>query len=162
MRGSGWPGVVARHNHRELVGTVKAGTLKLRVDRQGLVYEVELPRSPWGDDVLELVRRGDVDQSSFAFICRADDWRVSEQGYPLRRCRSANWWTSRRSIAPAYPDTSAGLRSRWPASSTRRSTRCGRWRNVTSCARLFPRRLDGNGGDGVAATGAGPVGEDVA
>jgi HK97 family phage prohead protease len=109
-KGYGWPDVVARHNHRELVGTVKAGTLELRVDRQGLAYEVELPASPGGDDLLELVRRGDVDQSSFAFIVRADQWDVSEQGYPMRTLTDVQLVDVAPVDSAAYPETTAGLR----------------------------------------------------
>src|SRR5690242_1266310 len=66
-RGDGWPGVVARYNHDDnmLLGTTGAGTLRLGIDDVGLQYEVDLPSAR--ADVRELVQRGDVRQSSFAF-----------------------------------------------------------------------------------------------
>jgi HK97 family phage prohead protease len=73
-RGDGWPGVVARYNHDDnmLLGTSGAGTLRLGIDEIGLNYEVDPPQSR--ADVYELVQRGDVRQSSFAFEAFEDDW----------------------------------------------------------------------------------------
>src|SRR5690242_1057996 len=75
-RGDGWPGVVARYNHDDnmLLGTIGGGTLRLGTDDIGLTYEVDVPQAR--SDVYELVQRGDVRQSSFAFIALEDDWSV--------------------------------------------------------------------------------------
>ena len=77
----GWPSVVARYNHNELMllGTSDAGTLRLNVDDSGLLYEVEPP--PSRADVYELVERGDVRKSSFAFRVMGssgDSWTTTE------------------------------------------------------------------------------------
>ena len=45
-----------------------AGTLTLKTDATGVYYEVEPPRSAIGNHVYELVARGDVSESSFAFV----------------------------------------------------------------------------------------------
>jgi len=73
-RGDGWPGVIARYNHDDnmVLGTIGGGTLRLGVDDIGLSYEVDLPQAR--ADVFELVERGDVRQSSFAFVAFEDDW----------------------------------------------------------------------------------------
>lgn len=107
----GWPGVVARYNHSDnfLLGTTDAGTLRLSTDKVGLVYEVELPQHRM--DVFELVQRGDVKQSSFAFVAIEDDWDTDENGYPRRTLISGKLIDVAPVITPAYPDTSTGLRS---------------------------------------------------
>lgn len=110
-RGDGWPGVVARYNHDDniLLGTIGGGTLRLGVDKVGLTYEVDLPQSR--ADVYELVQRGDVRQSSFAFVAFEDDWATSEEGFPLRTLISGRLHDVSPVVSPAYEDTSVAARS---------------------------------------------------
>lgn len=110
-RGDGWPGVVARYNHNDnmLLGTTSGRTLRLSIDEMGLLYEVDLPQSR--ADIGELVARGDVDKSSFAFLTFEDDWGVSDQGFPMRTLLSGQLIDVAPVNTPAYLDTSAGLRS---------------------------------------------------
>lgn len=110
-RGDGWPGVVARYNHDDnmLLGTISGRTLRLTLDEMGLVYEVDLPKSR--SDIGELVSRGDVDKSSFAFITFEDDWAVTDQGYPMRTLMSGKLIDVAPVNTPAYLDSTAGLRS---------------------------------------------------
>lgn len=110
-RGDGWPNVIARYNHDDmsLLGTADAGTLRLSLDTVGLIYDVDLPSSR--ADVYELVGRGDVRQSSFAFIALEDDWGVSDQGFPLRTLMAGRLIDVAPVNTPAYVDTSVGLRS---------------------------------------------------
>jgi len=112
-RGDGWPDVMARYNHDDnmLLGTTGGNTLHLRIDETGLDYEVELPQAR--ADLGELVQRGDVRKSSFAFrvFKDGDDWSMSEQGYPLRTLLSGPLIDVAPVNSPAYLDTTAGLRS---------------------------------------------------
>lgn len=112
-RGDGWPDVMARYNHDDnmLLGTSGAGTLQLTLDETGLDYVVDPPQSR--ADVVELVQRGDVRKSSFAFRLpkEGDEWTMSDQGYPLRRLVTGALVDVAPVNAPAYLDTSAGLRS---------------------------------------------------
>lgn len=110
-RGDGWPDVIARYNHDDmaLLGTSDAGTLRLSLDAAGLTYDVDLPSSR--TDVFELVRRGDVRQSSFAFIAYEDGWGVTDQGFPLRTLISGRLIDVAPVNMPAYVDTSVGLRN---------------------------------------------------
>lgn len=110
-RGDGWPDVLARYNHDDnmLLGTTAAGTLRLSLDDQGLVYEVDPPQSR--QDIVELVERGDVQKSSFAFQMFEDDWGMSDQGFPQRTLVSGALKDVAPVNTPAYLDTSAGLRS---------------------------------------------------
>ncbi len=44
-------------------------------------YDIDLPNNTWGNDVRESVKRGDVDGSSFGFICLEDKWsKVQHEG----------------------------------------------------------------------------------
>lgn len=63
------------HNREALLARSNQGegTLKLTIDEVGLRYEFEAPRTVDGEKVLELVRRGDIVGSSFAFSCQGDD-----------------------------------------------------------------------------------------
>lgn len=110
-RGDGWPGVLARYNHDDnlLLGTSGAGTLRLATDEVGLTYEVDLPQSR--ADVYELVHRGDVRQSSFAFIAIEDDWTTDDGGFPMRTLLQVRLMDVAPVNSPAYEDTSVGLRS---------------------------------------------------
>lgn len=110
-RGDGWPGVLARYNHEDnmLLGTTAARTLRLDIDNEGLTYEVDLPQHR--ADVFELVERGDVQKSSFAFVAFEDDWGMSDQGFPQRTLLSGALRDVAPVNTPAYEDTSAGLRS---------------------------------------------------
>lgn len=110
-RGDGWPGVLARYNHDDnlLLGTSGAGTLRLSTDEVGLSYEVDLPQSR--QDVYELVQRGDVRQSSFAFIAIEDDWGTDDGGFPMRTLNKVQLMDVAPVNSPAYVDTSVGLRS---------------------------------------------------
>src|SRR5690242_6100190 len=48
------------HDVSAVLGRAGAGTLRLRSDDVGLFYEVDLPDTTVGRDVVELLRRGDV------------------------------------------------------------------------------------------------------
>lgn len=110
-RGDGWPDVVARYNHDDnmLLGTTNARTLRLSTDNVGLLYDADLPSSR--ADVYELVQRGDVNKSSFAFVAVEDDWTVNDQGFPLRTLLGGRLMDVAPVNTPAYLDTSTGLRS---------------------------------------------------
>lgn len=113
-RGNDWPEVMARYNHDDnmLLGTTAAGTLRLSIDEVGLVYEVDPPEAR--ADVFELVQRGDVSKSSFAFRVigeGGDEWGLTEQGFPKRSLHSVDLVDVAPVNSPAYLDTSTALRS---------------------------------------------------
>lgn len=109
----GWAGAVCRYNHdpNMLLGTIAGRTLVLRSDNLGLDYSVLPPQSR--ADILELVQRGDIRHSSFAFRVRpdGDEWTVTDQNYPLRRVLEVDLVDVAPVVNPAYPDATAGLRS---------------------------------------------------
>jgi HK97 family phage prohead protease len=109
----GWPNVVCRYNHDSnmVLGTTAGRTLQLRTDGMGLDYEVNPPNAR--ADILELVQRGDVQYSSFAFRVPpgGDEWGVTDQNYPLRTLHEVQLVDVAPVLDPAYPDATAGLRS---------------------------------------------------
>jgi len=110
----GFPGVVCRYNHDSnvLLGTIGARTLELRTDQVGLFYDVLPPQSR--GDITELVERGDVRHSSFAFRCLpgGDEWAVTDDtNYPQRTLVGVETVDVAPVVTPAYADSSAGLRS---------------------------------------------------
>lgn len=111
--GDGWPHVLARYNHDDnmLLGTSRAGTLRLKIDNNGLYYEVDLPESR--ADVFDLVKRGDVPYSSFAFRVPqdGDEWGRTDEGYPMRTLITGQLIDVAPVNSPAYLDTSVGLSS---------------------------------------------------
>lgn len=50
------------------------GSLILEVDEKGLKYTFEAPRTQYGDELLEYLRRGDITGSSFAFTIEKDEF----------------------------------------------------------------------------------------
>jgi phage head maturation protease len=61
--------------------------------------------------IIELVQRGDVQKSSFAFRCIEDEWTITSDGGPLRRLHTGQLVDVAPVVTPAYADTTAGLRS---------------------------------------------------
>ena len=112
-RQAGWPGVVCRYNHSSdfVLGTTGAQTLRLSPDSVGLDYNVLPPKSR--ADILELVQRGDIRFSSYAFRCPpgGDEWTTTDQNYPLRTLHEVQLVDVAPVLDPAYEDTTAGLRS---------------------------------------------------
>lgn len=90
------------------------GTLRLTVDETGLRYEFEAPRTPDGDTALELVRRGDLAGSSFAFWCderSGVDYERRPDGTLLRHVRRIGEMYDTSIVSdPAYQQTDARAR----------------------------------------------------
>lgn len=111
-KSQGWPGAIARFNHddRMLLGTVQGKTLTLWTDATGLAYEVDPPATR--ADVVELIQRGDVTSSSFAFRTISDDWGMSADApYPHRTLLEVELIDVAPVTTPAYPDATAALRA---------------------------------------------------
>ncbi len=109
-RSDGWPGVLARFNHRDdmILGATRSGSLRLNIDSTGLDYEVDLLESR--SDIYQLVRRGDIGNSSFSFLAYQDDWQYDD-GMPLRTLISGKLLDVAPVTMPAYCSTSVALRS---------------------------------------------------
>lgn len=89
------------------------GTLKLTLDDHGLRFEFEAPETTAGNDVLELVRRGDLKGCSFAFTAEAENIEYSKNGEErLRRVKKlSGLYDVSVVVDPAYTQTSVDARS---------------------------------------------------
>jgi uncharacterized protein len=56
------------HDFEELLARIASGTLTLTKDEIGVLYDFDSPNTSRGEDVLQMVRRGDYYESSFAFV----------------------------------------------------------------------------------------------
>lgn len=74
------------HDTAEVLGSTRAGTLKLIEDERGLKVQASLPNTTRGRDAAELIRRGDVDAMSFGFTVPkgGDDWNDDGSERTLR------------------------------------------------------------------------------
>lgn len=81
------PDVFGKYNHTRVIGRTSSGTMRLTVDDRGLRYEIDPPRA--AADVVELIERGDVRGSSFAFRVRGADetWQRDTAGQMVRRIK---------------------------------------------------------------------------
>jgi uncharacterized protein len=64
------------HDTSDVLGSTRAGTLKLVEDSRGLRVTAALPNTTTGRDAAELLKRGDVDAMSFGFTVPrgGDEW----------------------------------------------------------------------------------------
>lgn len=93
------------------------GTLTIGADETGLWYEFAPPDTNAGRDLAESLKRGDVDQSSFAFSLTKDGqiWEEKTEGdrsVVVRTIKKvARLYDVSPVTYPAYPDASVALRS---------------------------------------------------
>jgi HK97 family phage prohead protease len=99
------------HDTAAPLGRTKNGTLELKEDAQGLHIAITPPDTTWARDAMESIRRGDVDQMSFGFVCLRDNWIKDDNGFPLREVLEVELWEVSPVTFPAYPDTSVAVRS---------------------------------------------------
>jgi HK97 family phage prohead protease len=107
--------MLSMHNHKSerLLGNTLSGTMRTGVDSTGVWYEVDLPDSPTGQDVLVSVSRGDTRGSSFQFDITetGDKWSV-EDGMAIREVVQMNGIYEQGPVSePAYPDTTINKKS---------------------------------------------------
>lgn len=95
----------------------KSGTLKLSEDEIGLRYEFEVPDTQAGRDLITILERGDIDQSSFGFQVNKDGERFEDikEGEKMVTIRTISKVSRLLDVSPvtfpAYPDTVALTRS---------------------------------------------------
>lgn len=98
------------HDTSRVLARTKSGTLRLKEDARGLAFELDVPDTSAGRDVLALATRGDLGGCSFGFTVPdgGDSWQGDKR--ELR-----NVILHEISIVqahPAYPQTSVQARSR--------------------------------------------------
>lgn len=106
--------VRAYFNHDEnlILGRVSSGTLRISTDKKGLFYEVDLPNTTYANDLIELMKRGDINQSSFAFLIDRDRWE-ERNGTTYRIIEKVSRLLDVSPVAqPAYPEATSELKQR--------------------------------------------------
>lgn len=91
------------------------GSLELTVDEQGVFFRFSAPETPFGNEILDAVRRGDVDRCSFAFFVspkdvtetKADDGIYERTVHKILAITEI----SLLDVQPAYSSTSIDNRS---------------------------------------------------
>lgn len=100
------------HDENLLLGRVSSGTLRIATDARGLYYEVDLPNTSYANDLVELMKRGDVNQSSFAFLIERDRWEERD-GKTYRIIEKVSRLLDVSPVSqPAYPDATSELMMR--------------------------------------------------
>lgn len=102
------------HDSNYLLARTTSGTLELKEDDKGLYYRFEMPNTSYGNDMLELFRRGDLSQSSFGFTVEKDSWRMEEGQHVRYIERVGSLFDVSPVVFPAYNQASSGLRSAEP------------------------------------------------
>lgn len=102
------------HDPNHVLGRSTSGTLTMREDATGLAVEIVPPDTQSARDLVELMKRGDVSQMSFAFTVGKEDQQWTRDG-------SGPWLRTIKKVArlfdvsvvtyPAYPATSAAVRA---------------------------------------------------
>ena len=105
------PVALFNHDTNLLLGRKSSWTLDVREDDRGLRYDVDLPNTTLGRDVHELVKRGDVAGSSFAFTVKEEAWAFPKVGLPLRTILEVDkLYDVSPVVHPAYEGTSVQAR----------------------------------------------------
>lgn len=88
------------------------GTLQLERRDDGVYISCDLPESPFGDTVLEGIRRGDYRQMSFYFVVGDQRWEMCDDDIEQRTITNISRIYDVSIVAfPAYKDTSVAARS---------------------------------------------------
>lgn len=98
------------HSSSHVLGRLSAGTLRMKEDEVGLLVEIDPPNTTVGRDVVESIRRGDLDSMSFGFVVDEEEWTRDEVG-EVRTLNSVSLFDVSVVTWPAYPDTEVAVRS---------------------------------------------------
>lgn len=97
------------HDHGQVLGRTKSGTLELEEDDTGLKMRLRPPES--AADKIESIRRGDVDGMSFGFRVIKDSWDSSSSPQ-MRTLQEVELIEVSPVTFPAYPATAGKLNVR--------------------------------------------------
>ena len=88
-----------------------SGSLKTDVREDGVYFSFDAPKTALGDEVLEYLKRGDVNQCSFAFAVDKDMWEKQADGSYIRTITKFKKLYDMSLVdTPAYSQTTACAR----------------------------------------------------
>jgi HK97 family phage prohead protease len=96
------------HDPGRVLARTKSGTLRLAEDSRGLAFDLDVPATSVGSDVLALAERGDIGGASFAFTIKSEQWdkeRRTLEAVDLHEISIVSAW-------PAYDGTIVQARAR--------------------------------------------------
>jgi HK97 family phage prohead protease len=101
------------HDRQKMLGRTKSGTLQLIKEERGLKYRIELPDTTLGNDMAEMIARGDYFESSFIFTIAEKGYRYDRSGdIPIRYISDfERMYDVAIVIDGAYANTAVTLRS---------------------------------------------------
>tara|TARA_B100001123_G_scaffold272646_1_gene303416 strand:- start:15 stop:626 length:612 start_codon:yes stop_codon:yes gene_type:complete len=100
------------HEPSQILGRTKSGTMRLSEDETGLRYEIDVPDTQVGRDVVTSIERGDVTGSSFAFAVSEGGSEIRKDGQvTVREISGVTLYDSGPVSFPAYDATTTGLRA---------------------------------------------------
>lgn len=97
------------HNENFVLGRNTAGTLDLAEDASGLYYRIRPPDTTYARDLMAVMERGDISQSSFSFMTIEDSWGLTEQNFPLRSLNELSLVDVGPVTYPAYLQATSGI-----------------------------------------------------
>lgn len=106
---------LADHDHTKILGRTSSRTLRLSEDSHGLAFEIDLPETTLGRDILALAERGDLGGMSFGFLPIQEDRIAGKRvlnAVQLIEISVVSAW-------PAYNNTSVNARSKLTKSRAR-------------------------------------------
>ena len=100
------------HDPNYVLGRNRSGTLKMSEDQRGLAIEITPPDVQWVRDLLVSMKRGDINQMSFAFrvMPNGQDWAKDEEGRVVRTLKRLQLFDVSPVTYPAYTGTSVSAR----------------------------------------------------
>lgn len=103
---------VVNHDDDQLLGRTTSGTCRLSVDAKGLRYEIDPPNTSAGNDAIELITRGDISGSSFAFVSTSETWEMDQKTKEdIRWINEVDLVDVCPVVNPAYAATSTNVRA---------------------------------------------------
>ncbi len=98
------------HDKSRVLARTKSGTLRLSEDERGLRFEIEVPDTTLGRDLLTMAARGDLGGMSFGFSVNegGDEWRGEHRTLRAVTLHEISVVQS----FPAYDGTSVSARAR--------------------------------------------------
>ncbi|MGX5710500.1 hypothetical protein L614_001600000690 [Ochrobactrum sp. J50] len=98
------------HDSGRVLGRTKSNTLRLKEDARGLHVEIDVPNTTDGNDLWELVERGDITGMSFGMRVTKQEWDDTG-AIPHRTILEAELFEVTATPTPAYEDTQLAKRS---------------------------------------------------
>lgn len=104
------------HDPNLLLGRQSNGTVRVQATPAGLAYSIDVPDTTYGNDLLEMVRRGDLHDMSFGITPGKYTLSKASDGTQVQTHTSVNEIFDVSPVSlPAFSGTSVSLHSQAPA-----------------------------------------------